>query len=379
MYVARRLKINEILQNRSVLLLGPRRTGKSALVVHEVKPDRLYNLLEADTYQALARRPSLIREALQPNDRVIAIDEIQKLPMLMDEVHSLIEGHGVRFVLTGSSARKLMRSHTQLMGGRARSLRLHPFSVAELGTVPLLNMLTFGMMPFAALQPSPWEDLRSYVGDYVREEVAAEGLVRKIDQFARFLEVAAITHTQELNFEGIARDAQMPGRTVRDYFDILVDTLFGDMLVPYRKSRTRKATTHGKFYFFDIGVPHVLLKTKELVAGTSANGTALEHLIYRELATYRDSCAPDMELSFYRDTSKRQIDFLVNDDIGVEVKSSTGVDPHDYRHLLAVGDELPLRRRIVVCLERHRRRVGPIEILPVATFLEELWSGELLL
>jgi uncharacterized protein len=346
------------------------------MLLHEMKPDRFYNLLETDIYQTLARRPSLIREALQPTDRLIAIDEIQKLPLLMDEVHALIESRGVRFVLTGSSARKLMRSHTRLMGGRARSMRLHPFSHCELA-VPLERALTFGMMPFAALQEQPWDDLRSYVGDYVREEVAAEGLARKIDQFARFLEVAAIAHTQELNFESIARDAQVPGRTVREYFAVLVDTLFGEMLMPYRKTATRKATTHGKFYFFDIAVPHVLLKIKTLVQGTPAYGTALEHLIYRELATYRDTVDGDMRLTFYRDTGKREIDFMVNDDVGIEVKATTLVDAHDVRHLQVVGDELGLRRRIVVCHERHRRRLGNIDIIPVQIFLDELWSGAL--
>ena len=378
MHIPRALDLAPILKRGSVLLLGPRRTGKSALFANELKPDRTYNLLESDMYQALAARPSLIREALRPKDKLIAIDEIQKLPELMDEVHALIESHkGLRFVLTGSSARKLMRTHTKLMGGRARSVRLHPFSFTELKKIDLDKALTFGTLPFVYLSDTPWEDARGYVSDYIREEIMAEGLARKVAQFSRFLEGAAISHGQELNYEAIGREAQVPARTVRDYYTILADTLFGETLFPYAKTVSRKATTHGKFYFFDISVPHALLKVRELLRGTPQYGAAFEHMVYRELATYRDYRAVDMSLSFYRDTSKREIDFLLNGRVGIEVKSGATVADRDFKHLVEVGGELKLKRKIVVSRERFRRVVAGVEIIPVREFLEELWAGEL--
>ncbi len=378
MYISRSLQLAQVLKRNSVLLLGPRRTGKSSLITHELKPDRSYNLLEADVFQALSARPSLIRESLRAKDKLIAIDEIQKLPVLMDEVHALLETHNVRFVLTGSSARKLMRSHTKLMGGRARSMTLHPLSYGELKDFDMERALRFGTLPFVYLSEEPQDDASGYVSDYIREEIVAEGMARNAQQFSRFLEGAAVSHTLELNFEAIGREAQVPARTVRDYYAILADTLFGETIFPYQKTVSRKATTHGKFYFFDITVPHSLLKVRELVRATPAYAAAFEHMVFRELRTYRDYRSRDTELCFYRDVSKREIDFLVNGNIGIEVKSGAMVADRDLKTLKVVGDELKLKRKIVVSRERFRRRVGDIDIIPMTEFLEELWSGELI-
>jgi uncharacterized protein len=377
-YVMRELKVRGLLEKRSVLLLGPRRTGKSSLIRHELNPNRIFNLLESDTFQRLSARPSLVRESLQPTDTLVVIDEIQKLPLLMDEVHSLIESSSVHFLLTGSSARKLTGSYTKLMGGRARSVTLHPLSFCELKPFSLVRAVTIGTMPFIYLSDEPWTEIRGYVSDYVREEVVAEGLTRKVDQFSRFLEVAALTHAQELNYEAIGRDAQVAARTVRDYFSVLSDTLFGETLVPFTGRSTRKASAHGKFYFFDIAVPHGLLKVKDLTPGTPQFATSFEHLVFRELRTFRDYRSPDLELHFYRDVSKREIDFLLNDEVGIEVKSSTLVHDGELKHLVAVGGELGLKRMIVVSREPIARRVGRVEILPIEEFLTQLWAGQII-
>lgn len=375
-YLHRAIQIEKQLRRTSVLLLGARRTGKTTLIRHEVKPDRVYDLLESDTFQRLAARPSVIRESMRPSDKLIAIDEIQKLPALMDEVHALIETRKVRFLLTGSSARKLMRSHTRLMAGRARSMYLHPLAFHEIDNFDLGRAMTVGTLPFVYGSDDPFSDLRGYASDYVREEVVAEGLSRKVEQFSRFLEVAALCHTRELNYEEIGRDAQVPARTVRDYFSILADTLFGETLLPYRKGTSRKPTAHGKFYFFDIAAPHGLLKIKELTEGTEQYAASFEHLIYRELATYRDYVDPDLEIHFYRDVSKREIDFLVNGEVGIEVKSGRIIRDRDLKHLADVGAELKLKRQIVVGREPSWRKVGNIEVFPVIEFLQHLWSGE---
>lgn len=377
-YLPRAISIAKQLRRTSVLLLGARRTGKSSLIRHELKPDRIYDLLESDTYQRLAARPSLIRESIRSGDKLIAVDEIQKLPVLMDEIHSLIETREMRFLLTGSSARKLMRSHTGLMAGRAKSMYLHPLTFHEIEDFDLERAMLSGTLPFIYGSDDPFSDLRGYASDYVREEVVAEGLSRKVQQFTRFLEVAALSHTLELNFEEIGRDAQVPARTVRDYFSILSDTLFGETLMPYRKRMARKPTAHGKFYFFDIAVPHGLLKVRDLIPGTQQYAASFEHLIYRELATYRDYAAPDLELNFYRDVSKREIDFLVEGRVGIEVKSGREVRDRDLKNLAEVGAELRLQRQIVVSREPHWRKLGNIEIFPVTEFLQHLWDGELL-
>jgi len=376
-YLNRALRLADQLETKSVILLGPRQVGKSSLIRHELSPTKVFNLLKADTFQDLLVRPSIIREGIKERGELIVIDEIQKLPSLMDEVHAMIEEHGVRFLLTGSSARKLTRSHTKMMGGRARTMYLHPFSYSELPEFDLTRALTFGTIPSMYFSSDPRADIRSYVGDYIREEIMSEGLSRRVDQFSRFLETAAVSHTQELSFEEIGRDSQVPARTVRDYFSILADSLFGEVIFPFKKHPTRKATAHGKFFFFDISVPHALNTVSELSERSALYAQALEHLIFRELRTYRDYRATDMELTFYRDSSKREIDFLINGEIGIEVKSSTLVQERDIATLEEIGAELPLRRRIVVSQDRHWRKLQNTEVWPVLDFLKSLWAGEI--
>lgn len=376
-YLNRALRLTDQLKTKSVILLGPRQVGKSSLIRYELPLAKVFNLLKADTFQDLLIRPSIIREGIKEKGELVVIDEIQKLPSLMDEVHTMIEEYGARFLLTGSSARKLTRSHTKMMGGRARTMYLHPFSYSELPEFDLTRALTFGTIPSIYFSADPRADMRDYVGDYIREEIMAEGLSRRVDQFSRFLETAAASHTQELNFEEIGRDSQVPARTVRDYFSILADTLFGEVVFPYKKHPTRKATAHGKFFFFDISVPHALNKVVELSQRNASYGQALEHLIFRELRTYRDYRSTDMEITFYRDSSKREIDFLINGEIGIEVKSSTLVQERDIKTLEEIGAELPLRRRIVVSRDLNWRKLHNTEVWPVLDFLRSLWAGEI--
>jgi uncharacterized protein len=376
-YLNRALRLTDQLKTKSVILLGPRQVGKSSLIRYELPLAKVFNLLKADTFQDLLIRPSIIREGIKEKGELVVIDEIQKLPSLMDEVHTMIEEYGARFLLTGSSARKLTRSHTKMMGGRARTMYLHPFSYSELPEFDLTRALTFGTIPSIYFSADPRADMRGYVGDYIREEIMAEGLSRRVDQFSRFLETAAASHTQELNFEEIGRDSQVPARTVRDYFSILADTLFGEVVFPYKKHPTRKATAHGKFFFFDISVPHALNKVVELSQRNASYGQALEHLVFRELRTYRDYRSTDMEITFYRDSSKREIDFLINGEIGIEVKSSTLVQERDIKTLEEIGAELPLRRRIVVSRDLNWRKLHNTEVWPVLDFLRSLWAGEI--
>ena len=379
MYIKRIIPIVKELQKSSILLLGPRRTGKSAFIRHQAPPHRVYDLLKSDVFLRLSRRPSLIRESLSPKDRLIVIDEIQKLPVLMDEVHVMIEEKGVRFLLTGSSARKLRRTHTSLMAGRARTRLLAPFVSAELPALDLDRALTYGMLPPVQLSDEPLEELGSYVGTYLREEIQAEALSRNIEGFSRFLARAALWSSELINFEGVGRDSQVPARTVREYFALLEDTLVGKMLHPLQTTGKRKAVSRGKFYFFDIGVVNALTGRLSPGVNTPEYGKAFEHFIWQELNAYTNYFAREKPLNFWRDRSGAEVDFVLGESVAVEVKSSRMLHDRDLKGLRAITEQSDynIERRIVVCREPEPRRVDGVEIVPYELFLEQLWSHSL--
>jgi predicted AAA+ superfamily ATPase len=306
------------------------------------------------------------------------IDEIQKLPSLMDEVHFMIEEMGVRFLLTGSSARKLKRSHTSLMAGRAKTRRFFPFVSAEIPDFNLERALRFGTLPPAYLAKDPQTQLKSYAGDYLQEEIRAEALSRNIEGFSRFLRRAALSSGEVLNFESVANDAQLSARTIREYFFVLEDTLIGTLLQPFQ-TQHRKAISKGKFYFFDIGVLNALIGQHDLAPDTSAYGKALEHFIFQELYAYLSYHQIPDALTFWRSTTHQEVDFIVNGEIAIEVKAAGKVGPSDFKGLKALDDDTPMRRLIIVCKESEKRKVGKIEVMPATDFLKALWADAFLL
>lgn len=352
MHIPRRLDLRADLERKSVLLLGPRQTGKTALIRNELQPDHVYDLLRADVFQTLASRPSVIREALRPSDRLVVIDEIQKLPSLMDEVHGLIESTATRFVLTGSSARKLRRSHTSLMGGRARTRRLYPFVSAEV-EIDIPRALEVGLLPPIWLSPEPWTDLGDYVGTYLKEEIQAEALTRNIEAFSRFLSRAALSNGEMLNFESVARDAQVPARTVREYYQVLIDTNLGYMLEAFQ-TPARKAVSHARFYFFDNGVVNRLVGRKSVPPGSTEFGVAFETYLCHELHAWREYTRSEEPLTFWRTHDQQEVDFLLGDHTAIEVKGSTLVHEHDASGLRSLAAHHPLRRKVIV---RDRKSV----------------------
>lgn len=379
MYIQRTIPLNDQLEHHSVLLLGPRRTGKSFYIRHQAPPHRVYNLLKSDVFMRLSHRPASIRESLGPEDRLIVIDEIQKLPVLMDEVHVMIEEAGIRFLLTGSSSRKLKRSHTSLMAGRARTRRLLPFVSAELERFDLQRALRFGTLPPVYLATEPVEELDAYVGTYLREEVQAEALSRKIENFSRFLLQAALRSGELLNFEAVGRDAQVPARTIREYYAVLEDTLLGGMLTPLQTTGRRKAVSRGKFYLFDIGVVHAMTGEYEVQSHTAAWGKAFEHLVWQELFAYQQYFANRQALNFWRDIHGAEVDFVLGQRVAIEVKATGLVHDRQLKGLHAITEQrdFPIQRRIVVCQEPEPRRVAGIEILPWQEFFQRLWSHQL--
>jgi predicted AAA+ superfamily ATPase len=382
-YICRATSILKTLQKKSVLLLGPRRTGKSCLIRNELKPDKVYNLLNSVTFRDLAIRPSLIREQLEPSTQFIVIDEVQKLPSLLDEVHLMIEEHGIRFLLTGSSARKLRRSYTSLMAGRARRQFLFPLTAQELGTkFDLKRALLYGTLPSVYLADDPWDELKSYVGDYLREEIVAEALSRNIESFARFLQTAAISNGEILNFEKIALDAQVPARTIREYYSILEDTLIGTMVQPFRPKKGRKAVAKAKFYFFDLGVLNSLLERKSISPKTTEFGGLFETWVFLELRAYLEYHKKDESLSFWRTQTGEEVDFVVGsqeeEQIAIEVKSTPHIAERHLGGLKVLAEEVPLKNKYIVSLDSEYRKISDIEILPYILFVEKLWNGELI-
>lgn len=376
MDIKRAIDIANILTKKSCFLFGPRQTGKSWLIRHTLKSYPTYNLLDSETYLKLNRSARRIREEISAQDKIVIIDEIQKLPSLLDEVHLLIEEAGIRFLLTGSSARKLRRAGVNLLGGRAYMKHLHPFSFHELGhRFDLVRAMNHGLLPPLYFSETPDEDLKAYVGTYLKEEIAAEGLTRNIPAFSRFLEVAALCNGKLINFAKISNDSQVARSTIQEYFKILKDTLLGYEVPAWRKSKKRKPLSTSKFYFFDAGLVRFLQNRSQINPGSPEFGEAFETFIFHELKTYADYRG-DKNLAYWRSVSGFEVDFILADKTAVEVKASRTVGSYDLKGLKALSEEKGLKNYVMVCLEDKVRKIDGIEILPWKIFLERLWNDE---
>ena len=374
-HVERVVDLNNLLGKKSHFLFGPRQTGKTFLIRHTLKGMRLYDLLDSSIYLALSRNPGRIAEELTPQDRIIVIDEIQRIPELLNEVHRLIEEHGVRFLLTGSSARKLRRGGVNLLGGRARTKYLHPLTYKELGEgFDLFRAIERGLLPSIYFSDDPRADLKAYAGSYLQQEIVAEGFTRNIPAFSRFLRVAALCNGTIVNFTNVANDAQVARTTVYEYFEILKDTLILHELPAWRKSKKRKPLASSKYYFFDIGVVSAL-QEREFSPGTPEFGEAFETYIFHELICYRDYMGEE-PLSYWRSTSGFEVDFIIGDHTAIEVKAKENVSPAELKPLRALAEEKKLKRFLCVSLEPRRRETADVTVLPYKDFLELLWSGE---
>jgi predicted AAA+ superfamily ATPase len=372
-----REKVERTLQEKSVLLLGPRQTGKSSLLRHELQPDKVVNLLDQSTFLTLTRRLSSLRESLKPTDKFIVIDEIQKLPQLMDEIHLMIEEQGRRFLLTGSSARKLRRSYTKLMGGRTRSIYMHPLVSAELGdSFDLTKILSHGTLPSVYLSKNPYAELIDYVGDYLQQEILAEAVTRGVDQYSRFLTQIAARTTQILNIEKLAADAQVSPSTTRRYLEILQDTMIAEQLECWSGSRKHKAISSTKLVFFDVGVVNALLEIDSYNPLNPNAGWQLEQFIGQELLAYRDYSAHQVKVNFWRSVDRHEVDYILNDRIAIEVKHTNQVTERDLKGLKAISDSHKWKRKIVISQDTEPRYIDDIEVLPVRVFLKMLWDNQ---
>ncbi len=365
---------------QSAFLWGPRKVGKSYWITHHLLAQHhgavLLDFLKTDVFSEFAARPALLRERFSDHKGLIVLDEVQKIPAVLDEVHWLIENRGISFLLTGSSARKLRRGHANLLGGRAWRRTMVPLSCQEVDELDIERVMTSGMLPPHYLSPNPLEELRGYVADYLKEEIAAEALTQNIPAFSEFLRVAALTSSELINYVNIARETGISHKVVRTYFQILEDTHLGFRVPPWRKSKTRRMIVTEKFYLSDVGVANYLARRQPRL-GSAEFGKAFEHYLLMELKAYQAYRNPELPIAFWRTSAGQEVDFIVGDkELAIEIKGASRVHEGDLRALKALKEDGPVKRCAVVCLEKQPRRIDrSIEILPWRIFLDRLWSG----
>ena len=370
---------------QSAFLWGPRKTGKSTFLKARFPDSIVFDFLDTDLFVEFSKRPALLRERLISMDNAklrhpIILDEVQKVPQILDEVHGLIERKGWRFILCGSSARKLKRGQANLLGGRAWRYEMLPLVTPEIKRFDLLRALNQGLIPDHYLQSHTAKSLQAYVQDYLKEEIFAEGLTRNIPAFSRFLDAMGYGHGEITNYSNIARDCGVDSKTVKEYYQILVDTLMGTMVPPYRRRQSRQVLTKAsKFYLFDVGVAGAIVKRRVQEERGEAFGKAFEHFILMELLAHRSYHEVEYSIQFWRTKTGLEVDFILGEgEVAVEVKGTNRIDPRDLRPMAAFVEDYHPRQAIVVCNERAERTIGDIRIKPWRVFLSELWEDKII-
>lgn len=360
--------------------MGARQTGKSSLIKKSLQDCFYINLLNSSERIPLQSEPARIQNiAKLHSNKVIVIDEIQKIPSLLDEVHSLIESDkNLRFLLTGSSSRKLKKEGANMLAGRARMLRLHPLTFYEISTSETFDLdraLLHGLLPAVYLSDEPEEMLGDYIDVYLRDEIAEECRIRNLDGFERFLYAAAHMSGSMINYSNIANDAGLPESSVRSYFQILDDSLVAYRLDPWQ-SPIRKAVRTQKFYLFDIGIKWQLQGVKNIQPKTPQWGDAFEHFIIQEVIAYKDYKRKRVRLSYWRDKHKNEVDLIIDDRIAIEIKTTTRINRKDLRGLVAIKNESSWQMRIVVSFDQLSQITNEgIYCYYYEDFLKKLWDG----
>ncbi len=380
----RRLNLH-LPKGRSAFLWGPRKTGKTTYLKQKFPHSLVYDFLRTDLFLEFSKTPSLLREQLLAKEpkllqHPIILDEVQKVPQILDEVHGLIENKGLQFILCGSSARKLKRGQANLLGGRAWRYEMFPLVSAEIKEMDLLRALNHGLIPSHYLQEDHRKSLKAYVQDYLREEVFAEGLTRNIPAFSRFFDAMGYSHGELTNYSNIARDCGVDAKTVREYYQILVDTLLGTMVEPFKKRQRRQVIGKApKFYLFDVGIAGAVTRRQLEEERGESFGKAFEHLLLMELLAYRSYAERDFPIHFWRTKSGLEVDFVLGSgEVAVEAKGSSRVDSTDLKPLKAFVEEHKPAKALLVCNEKAERLSDKIRILPWRNFLSDLWEGKVI-
>lgn len=391
MNIKRELNLLPLLKKKSLFLFGPRATGKTTLINLELKNKCIFiDLLKGSYFLELSANPSSLEMIVDAemekyaNSIPVVIDEIQKIPSLLDEVHRLIEKRRITFLLTGSSARKLRREGANMLAGRAWRADLFPLTSQEIPNFKLERALQYGTLPPVWMSKEPSEDLEAYVNTYLKEEIQLESNIRNLPAFSRFLKVAAFQSGQLINFAQTASDAAVAETTVKSYFQILQDTLLGFTLEPFLETRKRKAIATSKFYLFDNGVRNTLLRVEYLDRNSDLWGTAFETFIGQELRAYLSYRRIKKDLTFWRSTSQFEVDFAIGSDIAIEVKATSKVHNKHLKGLKALSEEGIFKRFYLVSNDKISKKIPlskdvNVILMPWDTFLEQLWKDKLIL
>lgn len=366
--------------DEGMFLFGARQTGKSTLLKERFKGAIYYDLLNPSVRRAFKLNPNSLWEALQdkPAGTLVVVDEIQKVPELLDVVHSLMVDKGLYFILSGSSARKLKRSGANTLGGRAIPETLYPLVWPEVTDFQIDRAVQNGMLPRHYMVEDATKRLSGYVKVYLDEEIREEGEVRELDAFERFMEVAAISDGEMLNYSNIAADCGVSAKTVKSYFQILYDTLIGYEIPAFRKEIKRKIVQAPRFYYFDVGLANYLMGRHSLKRGTDDYGHAFEHLVMQEIIAYKGYNDKRDIISYWHTYDKKEVDVVIGDaKAAVEIKSTEHVGTKHTKGLKAFKEEHPDCRLILVSLDPITRRSGDSELIYVLDFLKMLWDGEI--
>lgn len=380
--IERKYQLINDLEDGSVFLFGARQTGKSTFLEQQLGNALSFDLLDGDLKRRFRERPALLFDMLADKEEgtIIVIDEIPEVPELLDEVHRLIQKQHLRFVLCGSSARKLKRKGYNTLGGRAVPCFFYPFTSNELQNLDLDRALLYGMLPPHYLSRNPQRLLSAYIDVYLKEEIKEEALSRNMDVFQRFLNVAALSSSEIVNYSSIAADCGVSAKTVKEYFTILEDTLIGYTIPAYTKTVKRKVTQAPKFYFFDVGVYNYLMRRTSLSAGTPEYGHAFEHFVVQEIKAYLGYRHSTKGLSYWHTYNNKEIDLVIGDaEIGIEIKSADEIQSKHLSNFKDFRDEYPDSRCILVSRDKLTRRQNDVELMYVFDFLRLLWNDALVL
>jgi predicted AAA+ superfamily ATPase len=379
MYSRRQLFVDA--EQESIFFWGARQTGKSTLL-RTLFPNALwFDLLISSQFERLSKNPDSLRETVLANTDVtpIIIDEIQRIPLLLNEVHWLISNCNARFILSGSSPRKILRSDANLLGGRALRYELYPLVSAEIPNFDLMRAINHGLLPRHYDAANPNKLISAYIGSYLRDEIVSEARIRNVGTFARFLEMAAITNGEMVNYTNIAADCGVSATTVKEYFHILEDTLIGRFLPSFQKRPKRRVISAPKFYLFDVGVANYLLRRGKIEYGSELFGKALEHFIYQELYAHSRYSGKEYPICYWRTASQMEIDFVLGDhEVAIEVKATDHANHRHLKGLKAFSEEYEVKKLIVISNDPLPRLVDNILILPWKVFLAQLWGEKII-
>ncbi len=367
--------------DEAMFLFGGRQVGKSTLLKERFPKAVYFDLLNSELRNRFRQHPEVFRESLlrYPPETLVIVDEIQKVPDLLDEVHWLMVNRGLFFILSGSSARKLKKSGANNLGGRAIPEKLFPLVSAEIPDYDLERAVQNGMIPRHYMVADARNRLKSYIELYLKEEIIEEAVVQNVDDFVRFLEVAAISDGEMLNYENVAADCGVSANTVKAYYKILCDTLLGFEVPAYSKVIKRKLAKASRFYFFDVGIANYLTGRHHLAQKTPEYGHAFEHLVMQEIVAYLGYSDSEEKLAYWHTYDNLEVDAVIGDArVAIEIKSTDSVQASHKKGLAEFAKEHPNVRQIIVSRDRVTRRSGDVDLYYVTDFFKELWEGKII-